>query len=118
MKTGLQNRSAQPEVAEEGPEHASSCLLGVGSLMTISVGIVAGNSVVAGSGAILAGLLVLSRLAADLRSGVTSSNYGTWQRHEHRLGFRRNVCFWGAIALLWFVLGTLLMFGILPGVLR
>ena len=60
---------------------------------------------------LMAGLLILSRLVVDLRSGVTSSNWGTWRRDENRVEFRRNICFWIVITLLWFVLGIFTVFG-------
>jgi hypothetical protein len=98
------------EVADARPtEHAAKCFFGIGSLVMMGLGIVANNPVAFGSGAIMAGTLVLSRVIVDLRSGVSSSNWGTWQRNENRLGFRCNVSFWGVITLLWFALGSLAM---------
>lgn len=61
----------------------------------------------------MAGMLVLSRVIVDVRSGVSSSNWGTWRRNEHRIGFRCNVCFWGVITLLWFILGSLAMLNLI-----
>jgi hypothetical protein len=77
----------------------------------MGLGIVARNPVVGGLGALLVGLLVVLRLATDLRSGVTSSNWGTWRRDQNRLSFRCNVGFWAAISLACFVLGILVMLG-------
>jgi hypothetical protein len=107
----LKNRAALSEAADEHPvEHASARVLGVAALLVTGVGIVAGNAAVAGSGALMAGLLILSRLAIDLRSAVTSSNWGTWRREKNRAGFFCNIGFWTVITLSLFVLGFLIIF--------
>lgn len=62
----------------------------------------------------MAGLSVLSRLAMDFRSGVTSSNWGTWRRDEDYARYYRNTCFWAVVALLWFIFGVLIMIGYTP----
>jgi len=112
MKNRLKNHRALPQVADVHPvEHVSTWLLGVAALMVVAIGIVAANPVVAGCGALMAGLLVLVRLLADMRSGITSSNWGTWQFNENRVGFRCNICFWTVIMLTWFVLGVFVLFG-------
>ena len=115
MKTRLQNRSRLPKVLpERSGEHVAAFLLGIGALMMVGVGILAGNPMIAGSGTMMAGLLVVSRLVVDLRSGVTSSNWGTWRRDENQFAYYRNICFWGAIALAWFLFGVLVMLGWIP----
>lgn len=112
VETRLVKRSALPEAVDERPtEHITKCLLGVASLIMMGAGILADSPVAIGSGATLAGLLVLWRLVVDMRSGITSSNWGTWRRDEHRLAFRCNICFWGFITMLWSVLGVVTMFG-------
>lgn len=97
-------------VDDQPVEHGSMCLFGIASLILISVGILAGSPGVAGSGAMMAGVLIFRRLAVDLRSGVTSSIWGTWRRDKDRLWFRCNICFWTAIALLWSILGLVIVF--------
>ena len=115
MTTHLRLRSVLPGVADERPnEHAAKCLLGVGALFMMGLGVLAGSPVALGTGAMMAGMLVLLRVIVDVRSGVTSSNWGTWRRTENRARFRCNTCFWGVIAVLWFVLGGLAMLELIP----
>jgi hypothetical protein len=98
-----------PTLADAQPvEHGSMCLLGIGALVLASVGTLAGNAVVAGCGAVIAGLLILWRLVVDLRRGVTSSIWGTWRRDENRVAFRCNVCFWTFVALCLFLAGLMI----------
>jgi hypothetical protein len=98
------------QIADDRPhEHAAKVLLGVGALGMMAAGVLDASPFALGSGAMMAGLLVLSRVIIDLRRGVTSSNWGTWRLRENRLAFRRNICFWGVVTVLWFVLGTLAM---------
>ena len=101
-------------VDERSHERLARSLLGFGSLGLMVLGVLAGNRTIVGMGAILAAVLVLSRLIVDVRSGVTSSNWGTWRRRESRLGFQCNVCFWAFVTLLWFALGILTMAGWVP----
>jgi hypothetical protein len=111
-KTSVQNPRALPRVADQRPsEHVAKCLLGIGSLIMMGWGILGRDPVMIGSGAIMAGLLVLSRLIVDLRCGVTSSNWGTWRRDENRGLFRCNICFWAFVTALWFMLGILIIGG-------
>ena len=67
-----------------------------------------------GCGALLAGGLIWSRLALDVRSGVTSSNWGTWRRDTSPLGFRWNTGVWAVVATLWCGLGVLTVFHLIP----
>jgi hypothetical protein len=108
----LSNRRRLLAISDARPtEHVTQCLLGIASLVMMGCGVLADSPAMAGMGAILAGLLVLSRLAVDLRSGVTSSNWGTWRRNDHRVGFLCNVCFWSVITILWFAVGIVAMLG-------
>jgi len=92
-------------------EPVRRCLLGLGSLLLICVGVASGNSAVAGWGVLMAGLLVLLRLVGDIKSGVTSSNWGTWQRNQQRTKFYCNFIFWGVVTAFLFGVGALAMFG-------
>jgi hypothetical protein len=106
-------RRSQTTVDDGRPtEHARNWLLGLGAIAMLVCGILAHNPVVTGSGAAMAGVLVLWRLAVDCRSGVTSSNWGTWRRDQNPRGFRRNVAFWGMVAAVWFVLGAAIIVGL------
>ncbi len=106
-------RRSQATVDDGRPkEQARNWLLGLGAVAMMVCGILAHNKIATGSGAAMAGILVLWRLATDYRSGVTSSNWGTWRRDQNPRAFRRNVAFWGAVAALWFVLGAAIMIGL------
>lgn len=87
-------------------------MLGIGALVLMGLGVVARNPVVGGLGALLLGLLVVLRLVTDVRSGITSSNWGTWRRDQNRLAFHCNVGFWAAISLACFILAILVMLGV------
>jgi len=113
--TRLDDKSALPPLADLRPtEHGSACLLGVASLVMMAVGFLARNPAIAGCGALMAGGLIALRLRADLHSGISSSNWGTWRHDENRLGFRCNICFWAAATLFWLVLGVLTAFELIP----
>ncbi len=111
MKTRLKNRLAVSHAADEHPIEYASVWLGGGSLLVMAVGVLAGNPVVAGCGAIMVGLLILFRLRTDLRSGVTSSNWGSWRRDENRIGFRCNISLWSVLTLACFLLGVFTILG-------
>lgn len=113
LKAGLQKRTLRSEVAGDCPtEHGSKCMLGIAALVMMALGILSRNPVVGGLGALLVGVLVALRLATDWRSGVTSSNWGTWRRDQNRLAFGCNIGFWAAVSLACFVLGALVMLGV------
>ncbi len=112
-KTVAAKRAAVPISVDHRPsEHPSLCLLGIGALVMIGVGIVANNPVVTGGGVLLVGMLLFVRLVSDLRSGVSSSNWGTWRRDENRQGFRLNIVFWGVVLLLCVALGVVVLCGV------
>jgi hypothetical protein len=90
-------------------EHPGKWLIGVGALFLMGCGIISGSPVATSIGATMAGLLLVWRLVIDWRSGVTSSNWGTWRRDLNPLGFRCNVGFWAAVAMLWFVLALVIL---------
>jgi hypothetical protein len=111
----MTRRNALPLPIDERPaEHGLKLLAGVAALAMMGLGVVGSSPIMLGSGAIAFGALTLSRLVVDLRRGETSSNWGHWRRNEHRIYFNWNVCFWGAIAAAWFVLGGLAMSGRIP----
>lgn len=108
----MANRSTAAKVVDDRPhEHVWAWLLGGGALVAVCVGILAGRPIVLGSGAILAGLLVLSRLIIDVRGGTTSSNWGTWRRHESPIRYHTNIGFWGLVTIFWFAIGILAIIG-------
>jgi hypothetical protein len=78
------------------------------------VGAMSGNNLVLGIGGLMAGALVLSRVVADSRAGISSSNWGTWRRRESPVGFHRNMTFWAVVATLWILLGLATMLGLVP----
>ena len=88
-------------------------LLGLGALIMMGCGVLDHSPLIAGGGAAMAGLLVVSRLVADWRSGVTSSNWGTWRHDTDQRKYFYNVCFWAVVAALWFFLGIMVMAGLL-----
>jgi hypothetical protein len=102
----------QTVLAKVADEPVGRCLLGLGSLLLICVGVASGNSVVAGWGVLMAGLLVLLRLVGDMKCGVTSSNWGTWQRSQQGIGYFCNLVFWGVVTASLFGVGVLALFGI------
>jgi hypothetical protein len=98
-------------VDDQPVEHGSTCLFGIAALILVSVGVLSGSAGAAGSGALMAGLLILRRLMVDLRRGITSSIWGTWRRDKNRFAFRCNICFWSAVTLLWSLLGIVILLG-------
>ena len=104
-------RTAAALAAAGRPSDRLGCLFGAAVLGMMFVGAMGGSSFLLGTGALMAGALVLSRIVNDLRSGVSSSNWGTWRRDESRVGFRRNTIFWAVVAALWFLVGFATMLG-------
>jgi hypothetical protein len=104
-------RAAAALAAAGRPSDRLGCLFGAAVMGMMFVGAMGGSSFLLGAGELMAGALVLSRIVEDLRSGVSSSNWGTWRRDESRVGFHRNTIFWAVVATLWFLLGFATMLG-------
>lgn len=105
-------------IADHRPtERAASCLFGAGALLLLALGGMAGNRGLSGAGAMMAGSMIVARLATDYRSGISSSNWGTWRREQSRALFFCNLGFWTLIAGALMVLGLLVWGGIVgvPG---
>jgi hypothetical protein len=100
--------------ADDGPtEHVSGCLLSGLAAVLMFFGAMTHSPLALGIGAMLVGVLVFSRLAQDVRGGVTSSNWGTWSREATPRSFHRNVGFWAAIAIGWCLFGLLIAFEVI-----